>query len=406
MKTWQNILSLILAVCMICSCAVCALADESEEADLHEVEQLLEALEETTITKERFEALLDEAGKSTDNTAPYYSDTVALVIDGEEVSPAKLTYCLANQFQSFVNSYGQYAAYFGLDVSGGIAGLAEQKCAMLEEGTWLDFFLQQAVDSLQQSIALRRIAAEEGITIAEEETSEMRESFEEFDTIVQQYGYADGNEFITANYGLGNDVNSLLNFLTEFALAGRVYDQFEQQFRENVTTEEILEQFPDPTISIRHILIMAEQDENGEWTDEAKEAAKVRAEEILQEWAAGDATEESFAALAEKYSEDPGSSSNGGLYSNVSKGQMVEEFDAFCFDENRQPGDTGIVYGSNGGYAGYHVMYFVATEKPEDNEEARESIAMAHTGEWLKEQVEGMEITMLPYYKIAGHTLF
>jgi hypothetical protein len=151
---------------------------------------------------------------------------------------------------------------------------------------------------------------------------------------------------------------------------------------------------------------MAEQDENGEWTDEAKEAAKVRAEEILQEWAAGDATEESFAALAEKYSEDPGSSSNGGLYSNVSKGQMVEEFDAFCFDENRQPGDTGIVYGSNGGYAGYHVMYFVATEKPEDNEEARESIAMAHTGEWLKEQVEGMEITMLPYYKIAGHTLF
>ena len=271
---------------------IIAFAAETEEADLQEVEKLLEALEETTITKERFEQLLAEAGKETDDTAPYYSDTIALVIDGEEISPAKLTYCLANQFQSFVSSYGQYAAYFGLDVSGGIAGLAEQKCAMLEEGTWLDFFLQQAVDSLQQSIALRRIAAEEGIAIAEEETAEMRESFEEFDTIVQQYGYADGNEFITANYGLGNNVDSLLNFLTEFALAGRVYDQFEQQFRENVTTEEILEQFPDPTISIRHILIMAEQDENGEWTDEAKEAAKVRAEEILQEWAAGDATEE------------------------------------------------------------------------------------------------------------------
>ena len=406
MKIWKNIFSLILAACMICSCASSAFAVETEKADLQEVEKLLEALEETTITKERFEELLAEAGKATDDTTPYYSDTVALVIDGEDISPAKLTYCLANQFQSFVNSYGQYAAYFGLDISGGIAGLAEQKCTMLEEGTWLDFFLQQAVDSLQQSIALRRIAAEEGITIAEEETAEMRESFKEFDTIVQQYGYANGNEFITANYGLGNDVNSLLNFLTEFALAGRVYDQYEQQFRENVTAEEILEQFPDPTISIRHILIMAKQDENGEWTDEAKEAAKARAEEILQEWKEGDATEESFAALAEQYSEDPGSSSNGGLYSNVSKGQMVEEFDAFCFDENRLPGDTGIVYGSNGGYAGYHVMYFVATEKPEDNAEARESIAMAHTGEWLKEQVEGMEITMLPYYKIAGHTMF
>ena len=151
---------------------------------------------------------------------------------------------------------------------------------------------------------------------------------------------------------------------------------------------------------------MAEQDENGEWTEEAKEAAKAKAEQILQEWSAGEATEESFADLAEKYSEDPGSSSNGGLYSHVSQGQMVEEFNAFCFDENRQPGDTGVVYGSNGGYAGYHVMYFVGTEKPEENEEARSAIAMERIGTWLAEQIDGMEVTVLPYYKIAGHTLY
>ena len=41
------------------------------------------------------------------------------------------------------------------------------------------------------------------------------------------------------------------------------------------------------------------------------------------------------------------------------QGQMVEEFDAFCFDENRKSGDTAIVYGESGSYAGYHVMYFV-----------------------------------------------
>ena len=37
---------------------------------------------------------------------------------------------------------------------------------------------------------------------------------------------------------------------------------------------------------------------------------------------------------------------------------MVEEFDAFCFDSHK-PGDTGIVYGESGSYAGYHVMYYV-----------------------------------------------
>ena len=406
MKSFSKIISVILAAMLLCSFPAAVFAEENESTDLQEVEQLLEALEETTISKARFEELLTEAGKNTEDTIPYYSDTVAMVINGEEVSPAKLTYCLANQFQSFVNTYGQYAAYFGLDYSNGVSGLAEQSCAMLENGTWLDFFLQQAVDSLQQSSALRHIAAEENITIPEEDIAEIRESFEEFDGIVQEYGYTDGNEFVAINYGLGNTVDSVLDYLEEFSLAALVYDTYEQQFKDAVTAEDILEQYPDPTIAVRHILVMAEQDENGEWTEEAKEAAKAKAEQILQEWSAGEATEESFAELAEKYSEDPGSSSNGGLYSHVSQGQMVEEFNAFCFDENRQPGDTGVVYGSNGGYAGYHVMYFVGTEKPEENEEARSAIAMERIGTWLAEQIDGMEVTVLPYYKIAGHTLY
>ena len=37
-----------------------------------------------------------------------------------------------------------------------------------------------------------------------------------------------------------------------------------------------------------------------ELSDEEKEAAKQKAEEILDEWMSGDATEDSFAALAKK----------------------------------------------------------------------------------------------------------
>lgn len=112
------------------------------------------------------------------------------------------------------------------------------------------------------------------------------------------------------------------------------------------------------TANVRHILIKAEADEDGNYTDEALAAAKARAEEILAEYEAGEKTEESFATLAEVYSEDSGSNTNGGLYENVAKGQMVPEFDAFCF-EGHKSGDTAIVYGNNGGYAGYHVMYYV-----------------------------------------------
>ena len=110
--------------------------------------------------------------------------------------------------------------------------------------------------------------------------------------------------------------------------------------------------------SVRHILIKAEAAEDGTYSEEAKAAAKARAEELLAEFQAGSRTEESFATMANLYSEDPGSNTNGGLYENIVKGRMVPEFDAFCFDAH-QPGDTGIVYGESASYAGYHVIYYV-----------------------------------------------
>lgn len=113
-----------------------------------------------------------------------------------------------------------------------------------------------------------------------------------------------------------------------------------------------------PTANVRHILIKAVASEDGSYSDEAKATAKARAEELLAQWQAGDMTEESFAALAEEFSEDGGSNTNGGLYGDIAKGQMVQEFEDFCF-AGHKPGDTDIVYGESGSYAGYHVVYFV-----------------------------------------------
>ena len=89
-----------------------------------------------------------------------------------------------------------------------------------------------------------------------------------------------------------------------------------------------------------------------------KTEAKKAAEDILLGWKAGAATEDSFAALATEKTQDSGSQATGGLYENVQKDMMVAEFNNWCFDEARKPGDTGVVYGESGSYAGYHVMYF------------------------------------------------
>lgn len=103
------------------------------------------------------------------------------------------------------------------------------------------------------------------------------------------------------------------------------------------------------TVDVRHILVT--KDVYG--TDEA---AKAKAEEILNTWKSSEATAESFGALALKFTEDS-NGAQGGLYQGVTPGMMVEEFNDWCFDESRKTGDSGIVKTSYG----YHVMYFEGT---------------------------------------------
>ena len=115
-------------------------------------------------------------------------------------------------------------------------------------------------------------------------------------------------------------------------------------------------------VDFRHILIRAEDtDGDGAFSDEEIAAAAAEAQSVYDEWKAGAATEDSFAELANTYTDDAGSSTNGGLYEDVTKGQMVEPIDTWLFDESRQPGDTEIL-SYDGHYTGTHVVFFVGED--------------------------------------------
>jgi len=104
-----------------------------------------------------------------------------------------------------------------------------------------------------------------------------------------------------------------------------------------------------PLVNVRHILVQPQggtiNSSTGRTEYSATEmaGAKVAAEELLAQWQAGDATEDSFAALATEKTADPGSKETGGLYEDVYPGQMVANFNDWCFAEDRKHGDTGIV---------------------------------------------------------------
>jgi hypothetical protein len=102
------------------------------------------------------------------------------------------------------------------------------------------------------------------------------------------------------------------------------------------------------THDVRHILISGDD-------------AEATAQDLLDQWKAGEATEDSFAALAEENSEDSGSASSGGLISAITPtSSYVESFRDWAVDASRQPGDTGLVESSYG----WHIMYYVGSGDP------------------------------------------
>nr|DAI48660.1 MAG TPA: PPIC-type PPIASE domain [Caudoviricetes sp.] len=113
------------------------------------------------------------------------------------------------------------------------------------------------------------------------------------------------------------------------------------------------------TVTARHILFQTKDQSSGKDLSEEEIAKKkTQAEDVLKKFNEGDKTEDSFAALANEYNEDTGSSSNGGLYEHIYPGQMVTEFNDWVFDANRKAGDVELVETDYG----YHIIYFVAKD--------------------------------------------
>ena len=151
-------------------------------------------------------------------------------------------------------------------------------------------------------------------------------------------------------------------------------------------------------VNVRHILVKPEHptdeaedahSDDETYSAEEWDAAKATAEEIYDEWKAGEATEDSFAELANEKSDD-GDGTTGGLYENVIPGQMVQAFNDWCFDSSRKSGDTGIVKTEYG----YHILYFVGlSDITYRTSLIQNDLRTADVAAWQEELVNALTIT-------------
>ena len=150
------------------------------------------------------------------------------------------------------------------------------------------------------------------------------------------------------------------------------------------------------TVSVRHILVTPEagtktSDDEGydEEQEQLKAAARSKAEEILAEWKAGEATEDSFIQLAMEKSDD-GSKYTGGLISDISvDSSLVDSFKDWALDSSRKAGDTDVVDSTYGS----HVMYFVGTGLPVWKASVVSTLRSDDVNQWTNSLVENADVS-------------
>ena len=314
----------------------------------------------------------------TDEEVIASGDTVIATMGDKELTIADLQVYYWMEVRGFIEEYGDYVYYFGMDPA---QPLDTQICQDGSEnpGTWQQYFLSMALDSWMCYEALGMEADAAGFRMGDEYVTYIEELPETLATNATYYGLSGAEELIQKNVGVGADLEDYQRYMEVYykgyTYFNELYTQvkptdaeIEAYFTENEEyyfNEQGVTREDGKYVDVRHVLLMPE-DENattGEdgypvYSDDAWEECRVAAEALYEQWKAGDMSEESFAQLAKDHSVD-GSASDGGLYTDVTEGYMVQTFNDWCFDAARQPGDHGLVKTQYG----YHLMYFVGSQE-------------------------------------------
>lgn len=94
------------------------------------------------------------------------------------------------------------------------------------------------------------------------------------------------------------------------------------------------------------------------YSPKEKAVAKEAIDKVMEQWRENGSDEEAFKALVSKNSDDTASVPDEGLIEDLYYGKTVENFNDWCFDLARKPGDCEIVETEYG----YHMIYFVETQ--------------------------------------------
>lgn len=308
-----------------------------------------------------------------DDTVLANADVVVATAGEYELTVGELQVFYWNSVYDFLNQYGMYLSYIGMDYTQPL----DQQLYDKENGiTWQQYFLENAINTWHRYTVISHMAGEADFKLSDEIQSYFDSLPTDMEKWAEEYEYDSVQAMISHDFGVAATYEDYEHYLelyyNSYEYFGSEYDgleitaaDIEKYYSENEEslTEEGYGKDAGNSVDVRHVLIQPEggtTDENNvtTYSDDEWEAARVKAQSLLDAWLAGEATEEAFAQMAVANSSD-GNAAEGGIYEGITaETNFVPEFLDWCMDESRQVGDSGLVKTQYG----YHIMYFSNSE--------------------------------------------
>lgn len=272
------------------------------------------------------------------------TNSTYITVGGHDITQVEFDYYYSLASNDYINTYGSYLSYMGLDINGDFASQAYS-----DTMSWKDYFDQLAVDTLRQNKALLDEAEAAGFAY---DTAKDYEGFvESIKTAASQAGEGLG-KYYKITFGRYASASAIKPFVEEGYLASAYYASVAESKKPG--EEAIQAYYEENTASYDSVdylftEIAAEIPEAQTVTDEEGNETTVEAtEEEIQ--AAMEAAKEKADAALEVIGEE-GEEKAGMLRAAISS-----KYNEWLFDEARAEGDTTIVEDTDNHK--YYVLQF------------------------------------------------
>ena len=267
-------------------------------------------------------------------------DTVVATMGEFELTNGQLNVYYWMEVLDFLNRWGSYASYFGLDYTKPL----DQQLYDSETGqSWQQYFLQGALDNWHHDNAMFLEAEKEGYVMQQDYQDYLDGLYEELLELATQEGLISVDAMLQIDLGPAANYQNYMYYMNRYYKGNLYY--LDSYSRVEVTMEEIEEYFEknkesiESTYSVnkdsglvadvQYLLFFPEgatQDTVASETfDEAAwEAARAKAQAVLDKWISEGATEEGFAALIEEYGQESNTGGMAADYKGLPKYDMSE----------------------------------------------------------------------------------